>query len=167
MTLEGEYFAVAGGRDELRFKATRGMHYLATLVDRPGVEVHVLELAGSAEHADRGDAGELLDPAAFRAYRARVDALRDAAEDAEARGNVDGAARAREEMEAIAREIAQASARGGRARRGESAIDRARSAVQRRIKDAIDRIAEQDAALGRWLRRSVTTGNSCRFQPDD
>jgi ubiquinone/menaquinone biosynthesis C-methylase UbiE len=127
------------------------MQYLARLVERPGVEVHVLELAGSADHPDRGDAGELLDPTGFQAYRARLAQLRDAAEDAEAIGDPERAERARSEMEAIASELARATGRRGQPRRAESAVDRARSAVQRRIKDALDRIAELEttAVTGR------------------
>ncbi|HSD88423.1 MAG TPA: AAA family ATPase [Kofleriaceae bacterium] len=164
MTLEGEYYAIATTRGTLRFKATRGMQYLARLVDNPATEIHVLDLAGSSD-ADRGDAGELLDARGFSAYRARVESLRDVIEDAEARGDTDRAEHAREELEALAQELGRASRPGGRAKRGESAVDRARSAVTRRIKDALDRIAEQDSALGAWLRRAVSTGNHCSFDP--
>jgi hypothetical protein len=164
LALEGEYYAVRSGSRTLRFKATRGMHYLAQLVERPGVDVHVLELAGSSE-ADRGDAGELLDAQAFRSYRARLEELRDAAEDARVRGDPDRAETLRGEMETIAGELSRATGRGGRAKRADSAVDRARTAVQRRIKDALDRIAEQDPDLGAWLRRAVHTGNYCSFRP--
>jgi hypothetical protein len=164
---EGEYVAIETARGTLRFKASRGMEYLAQLVARPGVEVHVLELvgSGSGEGVDRGDAGEVLDATAMRAYRARLEALRDRAEDAEARGDTDAAESARDEMEAIAAELSRGTARGGAARRSTSAVDRARSAVQRRLKDAIDRIGEQDVELGAWLRRAVSTGNYCSFRP--
>ncbi|HEX6763993.1 MAG TPA: hypothetical protein VF103_00920, partial [Polyangiaceae bacterium] len=165
MAAEGEYFAIATARGTLRFKATRGIRYLARLVEQPGVAMHVLELAGSSEHPDRGDAGELLDADAVRAYRTRLEKLREAALDAEARGDVDEKERARDEMEAIARELSRATGRGGRPRRAESAVDRARSAVQRRLKDAIQRIGEQDAELGDWLEQSVITGNYCCFRP--
>jgi hypothetical protein len=164
LALEGEYYAIRTPSRTLRFKATRGMHYLAQLVEKPGVDVHVLELAGSTE-ADRGDAGELLDAQAFRSYRARLEELRDAADEAQACGDVDRAETLRDEMETIAGEISRATGRGGRARRADSAVDRARSAVQRRVKDALDRIAEQDPDLGAWLRRSVHTGNHCSFRP--
>jgi hypothetical protein len=167
MVSEGEYLAISTSRGTLRFKATRGMRYLARLVGSPDVAIHVLELAGSGDHPDRGDAGELLDASSFRAYRARLETLREAVEDAEARGDADRAERARDEMETIARELARASGRGGRARRAESAVDRARSAVQRRIKDAIQRIAEQDSEVGAWLKRAVHTGNYCSFRPRD
>jgi hypothetical protein len=165
MDLEGEYYAVTGGERALRFKATRGMHYLARLVARPGTDVHVLDLATSGDAVDCGDAGELLDAPAFRAYRERLVKLRATLEDAEERGNARAAEHARGEMEAIAAEITRATASGGRARRGESAVDRARSAVQRRVKDALDRIAEGDPALGVFLRRAVRTGNYCSYRP--
>jgi hypothetical protein len=165
MIAEGEYFAIATPRGTLRFKATRGIQYLARLVEQPDVAIHVLELAGSGDHPDRGDAGELLDSNAFRTYRARLEALRNAVDEAETRGDVSGAERARDEMDTIAQELARASGRGGRTRRAESAVDRARSAVQRRLKDAIQRIVEQDADLGAWLTRAVHTGNYCIFRP--
>ncbi len=165
MVAEGEYFAISTAHRTLRFKATRGIQYLARLVEQPDVAIHVLELAGSGDQVDRGDAGELLDANAFRAYRARLDALRSAVEEAEARGDVDQAERARDEMETIASELARASGPGGRSRRAESAVDRARSAVQRRLKDAIQRVADQDADLGAWLQRTVQTGNYCTFRP--
>src|SRR6185436_10318130 len=100
----------------------------------------------------------------FRAYRARLEALRETVEDAEARGDAEKAERARDEMETIAQELGRASGPGGRPRRAESAVDRARSAVQRRIKDAIQRIGEQDEELGTWLQRAITTGNYCCFR---
>ncbi len=70
-------------------------------------------------------------------------------------------------MEAIAAELGRSTGKGGRARRADSAVDRARSAVQRRVKDALDRIAEADAELGAWLRRSVHTGNYCSYRPSE
>jgi hypothetical protein len=165
MAHEGEYYALSGECGTLRFKASRGMQYLAHLVTSPHTDVHVLEIVGSSEHPDRGDAGELVDSAALFAYRARLDTLRDAIETAEALGNAEAAERARGEMEAIAAELARTTQKGGRPRYASSSVDRARSAVQRRIKDALDRIAEQDPALGAWLRRSVRTGNYCSFRP--
>ena len=167
LVLEGEYYAVTTARGTLRFKSSRGMQYLAALVERPHVEVHVLELVGSADRADRGDAGPLVDGQAVRAYRERLAALRDQVETAELLGDGDRAERARSEMEAIAAELQRSTGKAGRARRADSAVDRARSAVQRRVKDALDRIAEADADLGTWLRRCVHTGNYCSYRPAD
>lgn len=165
MTCEGELYALSGTSGTLRFKASRGMRYLALLVERPNTDVHVLEMVGSSEHPDRGDAGELVDATALRAYRARLEALREALEEARERGDAEHAERARDEMEAIAAELSRSTQKGGRPRHADSAVDRARSAVQRRIRDALERITEQDPALGAWLKRSVRTGNYCGFYP--
>jgi hypothetical protein len=167
MVAEGEYFAVETARGTLRFKATVGIQYLARLVEQPNVAVHVFELMGSSEHQDRGDAGELVDAEAVRAYRRRLESLQAALEDAEGRGDVDGVERARDEMETIAKHLTGVTGRRGRTRRAESPVDRARSAVQRRLKDAVQRIGAQDRELGAWLERAVRTGNYCSFRPPD
>ncbi|MEP6653701.1 MAG: hypothetical protein ABJA82_10100 [Myxococcales bacterium] len=54
---------------------------------------------------------------------------------------------------------------GGRARRAGGAAERARSAIQRRIKNAISRLAEAGPELAGALARSVRTGNFCVFRP--
>jgi hypothetical protein len=167
MSLEGEYYAVPGAQGMLRFKASRGMQYLALLLDRPNRDVHVFEFVGSTDHPDRGDGGELVDPTALRAYRTRLGALRETIEDAEALGDAERAERARDEMETIAAELGRTTQTGGRPRRADSAVDRARSSVQRRIKDALDRISEQDRELGARLRRAIHTGNYCSYRPSD
>jgi hypothetical protein len=38
--------------------------------------------------------------------------------------------------------------------------------VRSRVRDALDRIAEVNPALGRHLRRSVRTGTFCVYDPD-
>jgi hypothetical protein len=42
---------------------------------------------------------------------------------------------------------------------------RGRSSKQRRLKDAIRRIAEHDATLGRYLEATVRTGTYCVYVP--
>jgi hypothetical protein len=53
---------------------------------------------------------------------------------------------------------------GGRARRAGSAAERARSAVQRRIKNALDRIHEASPSLAALLAKQVKTGNFCSYR---
>ena len=44
--------------------------------------------------------------------------------------------------------------------------ERARKAVSARVRDAIARIEQQHAELGRHLRDGIVTGRSCCYQPD-
>jgi tetratricopeptide (TPR) repeat protein len=146
----------------LRLKHGKGFAYLQYLLDRPGTDVHVLELAGVEHRA--GDAGPVLDARAKAEYRQRVDALREELEEAERFGDTVRATRAREELDTIAEQLAGAVGLGGRDRRAASDVERARINVQRRLKDAIERITQADPALGRYLSRAVKTGTTCSYQ---
>jgi hypothetical protein len=44
--------------------------------------------------------------------------------------------------------------------------ERARTAVRKAIKRAIDKIDRVDATIGRHLHSSVTTGSVCSYAPD-
>jgi hypothetical protein len=68
-------------------------------------------------------------------------------------------------VEVLGAELGRAVGHGGRSRRAASAAERARSAVQRRIKNALERIEEHDPALAEYLGRGVKTGTFCVFQP--
>jgi hypothetical protein len=173
---EGEYWTLAYGGATFRLKDSLGLQYLARLVAEPGRELHVLDLAGGraeggsgdaiADDADRGDAGELIDADARRSYERRLATLREALEEAEAVGDADAAARAQDEIDTLAQELSRAVGLGGRMRRAGGAAERARSAVQRRIKNAIDRIADHAPALAAELAQTVRTGTFCEFRPD-
>jgi len=175
LTLEGEFWTVtsAAGKTS-RLKDSLGLQYLARLVAAPGREVHVLELVGglraegaggATEAVDAGDAGELLDEDAKSDYRRRIGELRDALAEAEGWGDGARAGHLREELELLTAELARAVGLGGRARRAGSAAERARSAVQRRIRNALQRIGEVDPDLEVALARAVRTGTFCVFRP--
>lgn len=170
MLAEGEYWTVAHAGGTVHLKDSLGLQYLARLVAEPGKDVHVLDLVGArrggeAEPIDVGDAGEALDEEARDNYRARLEDLREELAEAESFGDGTRAARARAEMEFLGAELGRAVGLGGRARRTGSAAERARIAVQRRIKNAIGRIGESAPALAEYLSRSVKTGNFCVFRP--
>ncbi len=173
LLLEGEYWTVtASTGSTFRMKDSLGMQYLARLIADPGREFHVLDLVASGQGGaddvaiDTGDAGELLDDEARADYRRRLDDLRDALAEAESFGDAARATRAREEIDFLGAELGRAVGLGGRARRAGSAAERARSAVQRRIKNAIGRIAETDPGLGATLGRAIKTGNFCVYRPE-
>jgi hypothetical protein len=172
LTLEGEYWTVAYEGATFRLKDSLGLRYLAHLMDAPDREIHVLDLVGrvggggpDGQTVDVGDSGELLDDDARQSYRLRLEDLRETLAEAESFGDVTRAARAREEIDFLATELGRAVGLGGRSRRAGTAAERARSAVQRRLKNAIQRIAESSPTLGVFLIRNVKTGNYCSFRP--
>ncbi len=158
MRRDGDGWSLAfDGRDR-RVRDSRGLQLLAELVARPGEEIHVLVLAseGGVILGD-SDAGPVLDDRAAQAYRARLHEIALALEACPD----DGLQRERDFLEA---ELSRAFGLRGERRAG-SASERARVNVQRRLKDAIRRVGEIDASLGRYLERAVRTGTFCSFRP--
>jgi tetratricopeptide (TPR) repeat protein len=169
MAREGDYWTLAHAGAVVRLKDSLGLQYLARLVAEPGREVHVLELVGGrrggeAGPVDAGDAGELLDDEARDSYRRRLEDLEEELKEAESFSDPERASRLREEIELLGAELGRAVGLGGRSRRAGSAAERARSAVQRRIKNALERVEEHDRALAAYLARAVKTGNFCVFR---
>lgn len=160
---EGEYWTLRFRGPAFRLKQSVGAAYIARLLAEPDRELHVLELSGAGVD---DDGTPLLDARAKAEIRARLEHLEDEAREAESRGETVRAGRAREEIEAIAEQLAQAVGLGGRDRRAGSHVERARVRVTKAIKSTIRRIAEQDRALGDHLERSVRTGFFCRYAPD-
>ena len=149
----------------------RGLHYLHLLLSRPGLDVPALALSDAVAgnvgaRAVDGDAGPLLDRQALAAYRRRLGELDD--ELAEARAHADLAREQRldQEREALLDQLRAATGLGGRARVAGGTHERARVAVRKAIAAAIDRIAAVDPSLGRLLVDTVSTGATCRYEPD-
>jgi hypothetical protein len=167
MTAEGDVWVLSHADRVLRLRASRGLEMLARLVAEPGRELHVLDLGGGggAPGIDTGDAGPLLDAEARAAYRDRYEDLEQAIAEAEADNDSARAEKARVERDLLADELARGVGLGGRERRAGAAAERARVNVQRRLKDALDRIAAADPELGRHLSRSLRTGTFCRYDP--
>jgi hypothetical protein len=163
-TREGELWTIEGHGERCRLKDSRGVRMLAQLLAAPGEERHVLDLSGG-EIVDAGDAGEVLDPEARRAYGARVAELREELAEAEARNDVGRAARLTEELDALSDQLSAAVGLGGRARKSGSAVERARVNVQRRITDALKRVEAAAPRLGRALTATVKTGVYCVYRP--
>jgi hypothetical protein len=161
---EGDVWVVTAKTSAaFRVKHAKGMDYLDHLLKNPGREMYVLALAGAGEGPE--DAGAMLDERAKQAYRRRVEELDHELAEALELDDQGRASRAREELEAVAEELASAVGLGGRDRKALSNVERARVNVQRRLKDAIRRIGEHDGALGRYLDATVRTGTYCVYRP--
>ncbi|MGN6110509.1 MAG: hypothetical protein ACTHU0_35730, partial [Kofleriaceae bacterium] len=162
IALRGATWHVSAGAVELRVPDSKGMRYLAELVREPGRMVHAAELVrlcGGPAIADEGDAGEVIDDRARSEYRTRLAEL-----DARiAEGRAPRAAH--DERAYLAAELARALGLGGRTRRVGQRAERFRQSVTKCLRDAIKRIAEQDAALGRRLDQRIKTGRFCCYEP--
>lgn len=160
---EGESWALEFGSRTVRVRGSRGIDYLAELIERPGVERWSVDLAGAGEG---GDAGPLLDGAARAAYEKRAREIEEELRELDRRTDPCRAEALLTELDAIASELAAAVGLGGRSRRAGSPIERARQSVTKALRAAIKRVADADRELGTYLEVTVRTGTACRFEPD-
>lgn len=159
---EGDVWRIRRGDDSVVLKDAKGLQYLERLVKNEGREIHVMELADMTESADLGPA---LDAKAKAAYRKRLEELRDQAEEASRFGDELRLAKANAEIEALAHELKTALGLGGRDRQLGSHVERARINVQRRLRDVVKRISEQNPDLARYVEAALKTGTFCSFVP--
>jgi len=181
---EGEYWSIAFAGQGFRLKDVKGLHYLAYLLRNPGREFHVLDLAAAGQGVQAGgprmspardddlhparlsDTGPVLDEQAKTAYRARLRELEEELAEATSWADPVRAARARQEMQFLADELAAAVGLGGRDRTTGSAAERARVNITRAIRAALARIRAHSPALADHLDATIHTGTFCSYAPD-
>jgi len=161
-------------------KSTRGLHYLAVLLRDPGREFHVRELLAHPLDASAPSAGvavpeqvtgglfsgfPVLDAQAKAEYKRRINELRHELEEAERVNDAQRKTEIQNELQAICDNLASAVGLRGRDRKTSSDAERARSAVTKCIKKAIQKIGEAIPSLGYHFAHSIKTGYFCSYNP--
>jgi len=162
---DGEIWHISFRDESTQLRDSKGLQMLFALVSRPDSDVHVLELSGADQTAKSGDAGPLLDDKARGEYQERIKMLQDDLNEANAMADIGRADEIRGELEFITQELSRAFGLGGRNRSAGSSAERARVNVQRRLRDAIQRISENAPVIGKYLDNAVKTGAYCRYSP--
>jgi hypothetical protein len=189
---QGDYWKIQYQGHTTILKSMRGLHCLACLLRSPGQEFHVSELLvrlldapatasstkangrmceGADQFAMAGlnDGIPILDAQAKAEYKRRLNELRLELAEAEQFNDSGRAAKAQDEMNVIAQQLAAAIGLGGRDRKISSEAERARCAVTKRIKKAIQKIGDSIPSLGHHLVARIKTGYFCSYNldPDD
>ena len=176
---DGDVWQIRTPRTTFRVTPVKGIDYLVRLLESPGKELHALELAGASGKTTSGGRAaandlrtsgaksEVVDQKALAQYKRRVEELREEIEDAESNSDSERASRSRAELDFLLEELASITGIGGRARSFSDPAEKARVAVTKSIRRAIDRLGEHDDQFAEFLRRSVTTGVFCSYQPID
>jgi pimeloyl-ACP methyl ester carboxylesterase len=179
---DGEYWTVAYDGQVATLRDAKGVRDIARLLASPHNELHALDLvaeggtplgAVSGHSAlaaglsiDTGGNQPILDDAARADYKRRIAELEQEVDNADDRGDGEGSAKARQELETLVDTLASAYGFGGRSRRTPDSVERARKAVTRRIRDALGRIEHAHPVLGRHLHASLRTGVFCSYAPE-
>jgi pimeloyl-ACP methyl ester carboxylesterase len=176
---DGEYWTLGYRGVVVTLRDSKGLHDLARLLADAGREVHVLDLmsegtdrrsipaaAVEAGLAVEGGGGPVIDATARAQYRDRIVELEADIEEAQGRGDPDAAANAQHELDILVGELTAAYGLRGRPRRSPDSLERARKAVNRRLRAAIGRVGQAHPRLGRHLDIAIRTGVFCSYQPE-
>lgn len=161
---QGAGWMVAFGGRRTVLPDLKGLHDIRRLLERPGDEIHCLDLAGRGADTDQGD--PVLDDQARQALHARIRDLQEDLSQAEAHHDLGRAERAREELDRLVDALSSALDLRGRPRRLGSLVERARTTVTWRIRHAIRKIMTAHEPLGRHFANSIRTGSFCAYCPE-
>ena len=172
---QGAYWAVSFGGAEFNLKEAKGLRYIARLLRCPGEQISAIDLAalGSSRNLDvgqtldLGDAGEVLDAKARADYKHRLNELRGEIERLRRMNDIGATEKAEAEYEALSQQLVAAVGLGGHRRTAASHRERARVAVTKSIKTAIESIRACNPSLARHLANSIHTGHFCRYSPSE
>jgi len=176
---QNDYWIIRYHGHAALLKSTLGIHYLAILLRDPGREFYVRELLAhpigastpAALVAAKGPVSgglyaggvPVLDAQAKAEYKCRVNELRQDLNQAERFNDPQRKIEVQNELQAIADHLASAVGLGGRDRKTSSDAERARSAVTKCIKNAVQKIGEAIPLLGYHFAARIKTGYFCSY----
>ena len=162
-TKEGTFWIMAFQGNKIQMLELKGFFDIAKLLAAPHAAIHCTELAGAAI-VESGE--EVLDSKARDSYKKRIIDIQQQISEAESSFNSDLINQLQEEYDQLIDHLSGAIGLGGKARKVNNTIDKARSTVTWRIRNAIKKITEFDPTLGKHLQNSIKTGVFCEYTPE-
>jgi hypothetical protein len=159
----GGFWRVEFDGRQVELPDAKGLHDIGALLAAPGTEMHVLDLLGV--DGPKLGADPVLDDTAKAQYKARLTALAEGLDAADARGDQALAGRLTAERDALLAELSHSSGLGGRPRRLGDASERARKTVGARVRDALGKLDRVHPELAAHLRESLRLGTTCSYAP--
>ena len=115
---------------------------------------------------DESSQTKSIDSKAKSQYQKRLKELQTEIDDAEAFNQIEKIEVLREEYDSILEHLSQSLGLSGKTRKIGSTIEKARSAVTWRIRNAIKKLEPNHPKLAKHLSKSIKTGTFCSYQPE-
>lgn len=141
----------------------KGFYDIQKMIECPGQVFHCAELMGSTLDSN----GEkLIDEKARAQYQKKILELQNAIEEAEQFSNFLQLEKLHQEYDWLIEHLSGSLNLKGKIRETKGTVEKARSAVTWRIRNAIARIEQYHPMLGAHLSNAVKTGTLCSYKPD-
>ena len=167
----GSHWRIEFGTRSALVRHCRGMGYLAVLIANPGQEIMAGELAMrpglTADTLPKAPSTNqlVLDTQAIKQYRQRLAVLQSEIDHCDATGDQERAIRAETERDWLLAELRAATGLAGGVRPFATTDERARIAVGKAIRRALEWITAVDPVIGAGLASHVSTGHRCCYGP--
>jgi TolB-like protein/tetratricopeptide (TPR) repeat protein len=141
----------------------KGFYDIQKMLIAPRQLFHCAEMMGSSMN-DQGE--KLIDEKARAAYQKKILDLQSDLHDAEQCSDFTRVEKLQGEYDQLVDHLSKALGLKGKTRETGSTIEKARSALTWRIRNAIARVEQHHPLLGAHLSNAVKTGILCSYQPD-
>lgn len=145
-------------------KDAKGYHDIYRLLADPNAEIHCMELMGSQLQGKKGLA--TIDNKAKANYQKKIKTLQANIADAKEMNNNTRIMQLEEEYDTLVDHLSQSLGLAGKPREIGSSVEKARSAVTWRIRNAIKKINAVHPQLATHLSKSINTGTLCSYKPE-
>jgi TolB-like protein len=162
-SLKAKMWVMVYDGKQVQLPELKGYHDLQRLISQPNQHLHCTDLMG-AEALEKGE--EVFDEKAKAVYQKRILELQEEIKEAETAGYSEHQAELNVEYDALIEHLSQAIGKGGKTRKIAGTIEKCRTAVTWRIRNAIKNINEIHPVLGKHLKSSVKTGVFCEYSPE-
>ncbi len=141
----------------------KGLYDLATMLGNPQTQFHCTELMGSCLETN---AEPVFDEKAKKSYQRKIQELQEEIRWSESNNDFQRTATLHKEYDDIVDHLSASLGLKGKIRKSNDVLDKARSAVTWRIRNAIQKIEKVHPLLAKHLSTSVKTGIFCCYNPE-
>lgn len=145
-------------------KDAKGFHDISKLLSNPNKEFHCMEMMGSNMNENVSEI--VIDQKAKAEYEKKIKKLLIQIEDAQEFNNIERIEKLQKEYDSIVDHLSASLGMGRKPRAKGSSVEKARSAITWRIRNAIKKIGPAHPKLALHLSKSINTGTFCSYKPE-
>ena len=141
----------------------KGFYDLKKLLKHPGQPIHCAELMGTTINTSKQP---VIDEKARQAYQEKIKNLQQQITQADQNNDLGVLSNLQEEYDKLLEHLSSSLGLSGKIRQAGNPIEKARSAVTWRIRNAISKIEKAHPKLGKHLSHAINTGTFCSYDPE-
>ena len=147
----------------VQLKEVKGFFDLRKLIDNTGQPVHCAELMGTTVNTGKQP---IIDEKARSEYQQRIRSLQQEIERADQNNDLATLSKLQHEYDQLLDHLSATLGLKGKIREAGNPVEKARSAVTWRIRNAISKIEKAHPSLGKHLAKAINTGTFCTYDPE-